>query len=117
MQLINLSDDELTEATAALRKHLLDVSEHDRAFLENVVTDVVEIDEHARTAALFRGGTMEPSFRLSVRSSSPRMKTLYIESAKARSVTSGTFASPSRNLACQARASGSASGDPGGPSS
>ena len=29
---------------------------HDRAFLERVITDVVELDEHTRTAAHFRGG-------------------------------------------------------------
>jgi ATPase subunit of ABC transporter with duplicated ATPase domains len=32
------------------------VVSHDRAFLDAVVTDVLEIDQHARTAALFRGG-------------------------------------------------------------
>ena len=32
------------------------VVSHDRAFLDRVVTDVLEIDQHARTAALFRGG-------------------------------------------------------------
>ena len=29
---------------------------HDRAFLERVITDVVELDEHARTASAFSGG-------------------------------------------------------------
>jgi len=34
----------------------LAVVSHDRAFLDRVVTDVVELDEHAHTAATFRGG-------------------------------------------------------------
>jgi ATPase subunit of ABC transporter with duplicated ATPase domains len=34
----------------------LAVVSHDRAFLERVVTDVVEIDEHSRTASHFAGG-------------------------------------------------------------
>ena len=32
------------------------VVSHDRAFLERTITSVLEIDEHARTARLFRGG-------------------------------------------------------------
>jgi len=32
------------------------VVSHDRAFLQSVVTDVVELDEHARTSRLYRGG-------------------------------------------------------------
>ena len=34
----------------------LAVVSHDRAFLERVVTDVVELDEHTHTAVTFRGG-------------------------------------------------------------
>ena len=34
----------------------LAVVSHDRAFLERVITDVLELDEHKRTASLFAGG-------------------------------------------------------------
>ena len=44
------------EAFATRAEASLAVVSHDRAFLERVVTDVVELDEHNRTAATFSGG-------------------------------------------------------------
>jgi ATPase subunit of ABC transporter with duplicated ATPase domains len=34
----------------------LGIVSHDRAFLERVITDVLELDDHSRTASLFAGG-------------------------------------------------------------
>ncbi len=47
---------ERLEAFATRPDITMAVVSHDRAFLERVVTDVVELDEHSRSASFFAGG-------------------------------------------------------------
>ncbi|MFW5741445.1 MAG: ABC-F family ATP-binding cassette domain-containing protein [Myxococcota bacterium] len=47
---------ERLEAFATSTDAALAIVSHDRAFLERVITDVVELDEHSRTATSFGGG-------------------------------------------------------------
>ncbi len=44
------------EAFATRTDSALAIVSHDRAFLERIITDVVELDEHERTATTFGGG-------------------------------------------------------------
>ena len=44
------------EAFATSTESAVAIVSHDRAFLERVITDVVELDEHARIATAFSGG-------------------------------------------------------------
>jgi len=44
------------EAFATRTESSLAIISHDRAFLERIITDVVELDEHARNATAFGGG-------------------------------------------------------------
>ncbi|HZU71249.1 MAG TPA: ATP-binding cassette domain-containing protein, partial [Acidimicrobiales bacterium] len=47
---------ERLEEVVRARRGALVVVSHDRAFLDGVVTDVLELEEHKRTAALYGGG-------------------------------------------------------------
>ena len=53
---LDLAGLERLEAWVLEQRRALVVVSHDRAFLERTVTDVVELDEHTRTASTFGGG-------------------------------------------------------------
>ncbi|HEX6785980.1 MAG TPA: ATP-binding cassette domain-containing protein, partial [Acidimicrobiales bacterium] len=53
---LDLAGLERLETWVLEQRRALVVVSHDRAFLERTVTDVVELDDHTRTASTFRGG-------------------------------------------------------------
>jgi ATPase subunit of ABC transporter with duplicated ATPase domains len=53
---LDLAGLERLESWVLEQRRALVVVSHDRAFLERTVTDVVELDDHTRTARAFRGG-------------------------------------------------------------
>ena len=53
---LDLAGLERLETWVLEQRRALVVVSHDRAFLERTVTDVIELDDHTRTASTFRGG-------------------------------------------------------------